>query len=72
VTAAEAHVEIANHCAEIADLFKPGAKVSVIVRNPGHGESHSADMFVSDDDPAKVIESLEYLKDLAVRDLGAA
>lgn len=59
-----AHQEIANHCCAIEDLFKPGAKVSVIVRNPGQGsEPHSADIFVSNDnDFEALIEAIHYLR----------
>jgi len=64
MTLAEVHNEIRYHCGEICDLFKSGAKVTVLVRNPGRGEQgpHSADMLVSDDDLDEVIKSLEYLK----------
>jgi len=62
VTKSEAHAEIAAHCSEIADLFKPGAKVSVVVRNPDIRGDHSVEMFVSDDDPDAVIEAIEHLK----------
>jgi hypothetical protein len=56
------HAEIAEHCGEIAKLFKPGAKVTVIVRNPGEGVGHSAAMAVGDDDLAQVISAIEYLR----------
>jgi hypothetical protein len=57
-----AHEDIAQHCAEIAKLFKPGALVTVVVRNPGYGVDGSADMLISDDDPELVIKALEYLR----------
>jgi hypothetical protein len=62
VTKSEAYFEIAEHCAQIAKLFKPGAKVTVLVRNPAVRDDHSADMFVSDDEPDAVIAAVEYLK----------
>jgi len=60
----EVHWAIADHCGEIAKLFKPGAKVSVIVRNPAADETepHSAAMLVSDDNPDQIIAALEHLK----------
>lgn len=55
--------EIASHCADIADLFKPGAKVTVIVRNPSQDkEPHSAALTVGNDDFDHVAEALEYLR----------
>ncbi|MDE2105783.1 MAG: hypothetical protein KGL39_51640 [Patescibacteria group bacterium] len=59
-----AHELIAEFCADIAALFKSGARVSVVVRNPAldRTEKHSAAMFISDDDPDLVIEALNYLK----------
>jgi len=64
VTIEETHAEIAEHCGQISELFKPGARVTVLVRNPGIGQEgpYSADMTVGDDDLTEVIASLTYLK----------
>lgn len=48
--------EIAQALAELARLFKPHAKLTFVMRNP---ELEDGDMFVSDDDPQKVIESIQ-------------
>jgi hypothetical protein len=65
MTVAEAHAEVAEHCAQIAKLFKPGAKITILVRNPDWctKEPHSGDMTVGDDDLAEAIAALTYLKD---------
>lgn len=57
-----AHAIIANHCADIAALFRPGVRVTVIVRNPGHGVDGSADLLVGDDDPDLLIAAIQYLR----------
>lgn len=64
MTLIEVHAEIAQHAGEIYRLFKAGAKVTILVRNPGLGKHgpHSADMIVSDDDMAAVQASVEYLR----------
>ena len=67
----DTHAEIVDHCAEIAELFKPGAKVTVLVRNPGRGQfTYSADMLVSDDDSKEVIKSIRYLEKRPFQNLG--
>jgi hypothetical protein len=62
MTLDEVHAELAELCGQAAKLFAPGARISIVVRNPNHGKDGSADLFVSDDDPDAVIKSLEYLK----------
>lgn len=58
------HQEIADHCAAIAKLFKPGALVTVIVRNPGSDRTpHSAAMLVGDDSIDSVCEAALCLKE---------
>jgi hypothetical protein len=61
---ADTHEEIADYAARIAKLFKPGAKVTILVRNPARGGSgpHSADMIVTDDDLPSIKESIAYLQ----------
>lgn len=55
--------DIARHAEEIKKHFVAGAKVTVIVRNPGRGaEAYSADLLVTDDDINEVEQSLRYLK----------
>lgn len=54
------HAEIANHCGEISDLFKHGAKVTVLVRNPG---LEDGDVLVTDDQIDFVIIALGKLKE---------
>lgn len=61
ITIGEVHAEIAGHCGEIAALFKPGARVTVVVRNPNE-ESKDADAIFTDDDLDLVIASIERLK----------
>jgi hypothetical protein len=53
------HAQVANHCGEIADLFKPGARVTVLVRNPGLDDG---DIVVTDDSIDAAIAALENLK----------
>jgi hypothetical protein len=63
VTKADTHLEISEYCEEIAKLFRPGAKVSVIVRNPSFDRTpHSASMLVTLDDIGEISGALEYLK----------
>jgi hypothetical protein len=59
MTLTEVLAEVANHSGEIADLFKPGAKVKILIRNPGLDEG---DMAVTDDSFDSAIEALEKLK----------
>jgi hypothetical protein len=58
MTVADMHLVIANHAGEISDLFKPGAKVSIIVRNPSLADG---DVFISDDSPEEVKRALDRL-----------
>jgi hypothetical protein len=77
MTLQETHAEIANYAGEVCKLvctlFRPGAKVTILVRNPGKGSQtygpHGADLVVSDDDMDLVIESLRYLKEREERKL---
>lgn len=55
-----AHSEVADHCGEVAKLFKPGAKVTILIRNP-HIED--GDMVVSDDSMDLAISALARLKE---------
>lgn len=56
---------ISDHCVEIESLFQPGCKISVVVRNPEHDKTgpHSAAVWVSSDDPLKVIDAINCLTD---------
>lgn len=65
----QVHAQIADHCAEIAKLFRDDAKVTVLVRNPAYGKDHSADIFVSDDTPDEAIAAILALKDKNERKL---
>ena len=56
----EALADIASR--KIERLFKPGAKVTILVRNPDHGKDHSADLIVSNDSLDEIQASLDYLK----------
>jgi hypothetical protein len=49
--------EIASHLADLADLFKPGAKLTLLVRRPEHPDG-SQDMVVTDDGLHEVIAAL--------------
>lgn len=51
--------QIAFHMDEIARLFKPGAKLTLLVRSPGHPER---DAFLSDED--NIDEAIEAIKQL--------
>jgi hypothetical protein len=55
---ADLHRVIANHAGEIADLFKSGAKVSIVVRNPSLADG---DVFISDDSIDEVQRALDRL-----------
>ncbi len=59
MTVAETHAEVAEHCAQVAKLFKPGAKVTILIRNPSQADG---DMVVSDDAIDSAIAALERLK----------
>ena len=54
--------EIADHAEKIEKLFRPGAKVTVLVRNPNFGKDHSADVLVTNDKLDDVFAALEHLK----------
>jgi hypothetical protein len=63
MTLVEVNEEIGAHCEEIAKLFRPGAKVSVIVRNPNFDKTpHSAAALTTIDDIDELIGCLKYLK----------
>ena len=51
----ELRFEIAAHLEELSGLFKSHCKLTLIMRNP---LAPNGDLFVSDDDPSKVIESI--------------
>jgi hypothetical protein len=62
----ELHAEIANHCGEIADLFKPGVRITILVRNPN---LEDADVLVTDDSIDSAIAALGKLKEKEERKL---
>lgn len=63
MTVQQTHFEIARLCGEVSDLFKPGSKITVVVRNPSADkEPHSAALTVGDDDIDQAIAALQYLK----------
>lgn len=68
LTLLELHTAIAEHCAEIAELFKPGALVSVVVRNPHLADG---DVFVSEDSIPEIKQALDRLAVKAERKLPA-
>jgi hypothetical protein len=51
--------QMAFHMEEIAKLFKPGVKLTLLVRNPGHPERNA---FLSDED--NIDEAVEAIKQL--------
>jgi len=55
----EVHAEVAEHCAQVARLFKPGARVTILIRNPSLADG---DMVVSDDQMDLVTAALLRLK----------
>ena len=59
MTLSQVHAEIADHCGQIYELFKPGAKVTILVRNH---ELNDADVLVTDDDIDAVVAALLRLK----------
>jgi hypothetical protein len=54
------HAEIANHCGQVARLFRPGVKVTILVRSPAEGD---ADVLVTDDQIDAAIAALAKLKE---------
>ncbi len=63
MTLADAFAEICLHADEVAKCFQPGAKVTILVRNPGRSkEPYGADMVVTQDDYAEIQASLAYLQ----------
>lgn len=63
------HAEIANHCGDISDLFKPGVKVTVLVRNT---KITDADVLVTDDEIDLMIAALLKLKQKEEQKLSSA
>lgn len=58
--------EIANHSAQVAAIFKPGCKVTILVRNPG---VEGGLVLVTDDDINLAIASLQKLQSKEERKL---
>ena len=58
------HLKLADLCCEIEDCFNPGAKVTVLVRNPGADdkEPHSAAVIATNDSMEQIQAALAYLK----------
>jgi hypothetical protein len=52
------HAEIAEHLDSIKSMFKDGAKVTLIVRNPNIKD---ADVLVTDDAPKEIVAALRRL-----------
>jgi hypothetical protein len=50
---------MSNHMDAIMSMFKPGAKITVVVRSPGYGD---ADVIMGDDDFDEVIASIQRAK----------
>jgi len=57
-TVANLQLTIADHLVEIAALFKPGVKLTLIARTPTHPDG-SRDVVVTDDNVSSVIRALE-------------
>ena len=55
----EVTYEVGFHLDKILKCFKPGAKITVIVRRPDNDE---ADFILSDDDISEAINALERRK----------
>lgn len=51
---------IAYHAREVQEMFKPGVKVTIIVRNPMLGDG---DCIITEDDLDAVIGAVQRLKD---------
>lgn len=49
--------EIADRLADIADMFKPGAKLTLLVRHPDYPNG-DRDVVITDDSLAAVIDAL--------------
>jgi hypothetical protein len=62
MTLDEVKGEIAWHLDEIKPLFKPGVKLTILVRNPHIDE---ADIFLTDDDIDLAVKSIRRLQALA-------
>lgn len=60
MTLSEVHAEVAEHCSQVAKYFKPGAKVTILIRNPHLADG---DMVVSDDSMDSAIGALARLKE---------
>ncbi len=66
MTVGAAHAEVSEHCAQVAKLFKLGARVTILIRNPSLADG---DMVVSDDDLDLVIAAVARLKEKEQRHL---
>ena len=60
MTVGQVHAEVAEHCSQIARLFKAGARVTVLIRNPNLADG---DMVVSDDETDLAVMALQRLKE---------
>lgn len=56
----QVHAEVAEHAGQVADLFKPGARVTILIRNP---QLEDGDIVVSDDSMESVIAAVQRLKE---------
>ena len=51
--------DLSNHLDAILAMFKPGAKATLVVRNPGHGD---AGVVIGNDDLDEAIKEIERRK----------
>lgn len=49
------HADLAEHLEQIQQLFRPGAKVTLVVRNPGYGD---AGVVIGDDDLDEAVKEI--------------
>lgn len=52
--------DMSYHMDAILRMFKPGAKITVVVRNPGHGD---ADVVIGSDDLDETIGAIQRMKE---------
>lgn len=54
-----AKLELGDLLDKVKRLFKPGNKVTLVIRNPGLGD---ADLVIGDDDLSEAVAAIERLK----------
>lgn len=71
MTLGETHEEVADHLDKIKSYFKPGVKVTILVRTEGDSEG-KRDFMMGDDDPQEALNMIARRMAGARSDRGSA